>query len=77
MDIEPDQKVERNFLHVTSRVDTENFKPLPVLGVLLQHEAVEEGEKVVDEEEDEKVVVHQLDTRGFMKVSKKLKLRLA
>ena len=65
LDIETNQKVERNFVHIPSSVDTDKFKPLPVVGVLHQHVAIEEAHEVVQEEEDDEIVVHQFDEGSF------------
>ena len=65
LDIEADQKVERDFVHVPPGVDTDQFKPLPVVGVLHQHVPVEEAHEVVEEEEDDEIVVHQFDEGSF------------
>ena len=34
-----------------------------MLRLLLQHEAIDEADEIVEEEEDDEVVVHQLDAR--------------
>ena len=65
LNIETNKKVERYFAHVPSGVDTDQFEPLPVVGVVHQHVAIEEAHEVVQEEEDEKIVVHQFDEGGF------------
>ena len=65
LDIETNKKVERNFAHVPSGINTDEFEPLPVVGVLHQDVAVEEAHEVVEEEEDHEIVVHQFDEGSF------------
>ena len=65
LDIETNKKVERYFVHVPPRVDTDQLKPLPVVGLLHQHVAIEEAHEVVEEEEDHEIVVHQLNEGSF------------
>lgn len=65
LDIETNKKVERNFAHVPSGINTDEFEPLPVVGVLHQDVAVEEAHEVVEQEENEEIVVHQFDEGSF------------
>ena len=61
LDVETNKKVERNFAHVPSSINTDEFEPLPVVGVLHQDVAVEEAHEVVEEDEDDEIVVHQFE----------------
>ena len=63
MDIEADEKVERNVGLEAGGVDAKQLEDLSLVVRVEEDEAVEEGEKEVEEDKDDQVVVDQLQDR--------------
>ena len=63
MDIEADEKVEGNVGLEAGGVDAKQLEDLSLVVRVEEDEAVEEGEKEVEEDKDDQVVVDQLQDR--------------
>ena len=64
LDIEADQKVERNVGLEAGGVDAEQLEDFSLVVRVEEDEAVEEGEKEVEDNKDDQVVVDQLQHRA-------------
>ena len=64
LDIEADEKVERNIRLEAGGVDAKQLEHLSLPVRVEEDEAVEEGEEEVEDDEDDQVVVDQLQHRA-------------
>ena len=64
LDIEADEKVERNVRLEAGGVDAKQLEHLPLPVGVEEDKAVEEGEEEVEDDEDDQVVVDQLQHRA-------------